>query len=184
VGGATIWITGLSGAGKTTLAGLVADELRRCGHRVEVLDGDDVRPHLFKGIPRSKAERNEVVRRLGFVCNLLSAHGVYAIAAAVAPYREVRDEARAGANGRFFEVYLATPLDDCARRDVRGLYAKAAAGEIEHFPGIDVPYEPPLDPELTLWTNIEPPEISARTVLIALEHCGFHGCAPARSSVR
>ena len=178
--GATIWITGLSGAGKTTLARLVAAELRRRGQPVEVLDGDEVRPHLFAGLPRSKEERNAVVRRLGFVCNLLSRHGVYAIAAAVAPYREVRDEARTEANGRFFEVYLATPLADCARRDVRGMYAKAMAGEIEHFPGLDVPYEPPLEPELTLWTNAEPPEVSARKVIAALEDRGFLGCAPAR----
>ena len=178
--GATIWITGLSGAGKTTLARLVAAELRRRGQPVEILDGDEVRPHLFAGLPRSEEERNAVVRRLGFVCNLLSRHGVYAIAAAVAPYRAVRDEARAEANGRFFEVYLATPLVDCARRDARGLYAMALAGEIEHFPGIAVPYEPPLDPELTLLTSVEPPEASASKLIAALEERGFLEPEPAR----
>jgi adenylyl-sulfate kinase len=173
VSGATIWITGLSGAGKTTLAGLVVAELRRRGQPVELLDGDEVRPHLFSGLPLLKEQRNEVIRRLGFVCNLLSKHGVYAIAAAVAPHREIRDEVRAAADGRFFEVYLATPFADCVRRDVRGMYAKALAGEIENFPGISVPYEPPLAPELTLLTHTELPEASAGRIIAALEQRGL-----------
>ena len=126
--GATIWITGLSGAGKTTLAGVLAAELRRRGQRVEAFDGDEALPHLYSSPDGTTDQFNDDLRRLGFVCNLLSKHGVYAIASAVAAYRAIRDEVRAAANGRFFEVYLATPLADCARRDVRGLYAHAFAG--------------------------------------------------------
>lgn len=171
--GTTIWITGLSGAGKTTLAWLVAAELRRRGHSVEVLDGDAVVPHLLAGPVATVEERNENLRRLGAICNLLSKHGVYAIASAVSAYRAIRDEVRAAAGGRFFEVYLATPLADCARRDVKGMYARAFAGAVEEFPGVTGPYEPPLNPELTLLTNAEPPEASARRIIAALEERGL-----------
>jgi adenylylsulfate kinase len=172
VAGATIWITGLSGAGKTTLAGLVAAELRRRGHPVEVLDGDAVVPHLLAGPVATIEERNENLRRIGAVCNLLSKHGVYAIASAVSAYREIRDEVRAAAGGKFFEVYLATPLADCARRDVKGMYARAFAGDVKDFPGVTGPYEPPLNPELTLLTNAAPPVARARRIIAALEEHG------------
>lgn len=171
--GATIWFTGLSGAGKTTVARLVEAELKRRGQPVEVLDGDIVRTHLSKGLGFSKEDRDENIRRIGFVCNLLSKHGVYAIAAAISPYREVRDEVRAAAHGRFLEVYVDCPLEECARRDVKGLYKKALAGEIKNFTGISDPYEPPLNPEVTLKTAEETPEESARRVIAALEERGL-----------
>lgn len=171
--GATIWLTGLSGAGKTTLAGALAAELRRRGQRVETFDGDEALPHLYDGPGFTIEQRNEDLRRLGFVCNLLSKHGVYAIISAVAAYRAIREEVRAAADGRFFEVYLATPLAECARRDVRGLYVHAFAGRIADFPGVSGPYEPPLDPELTLLTTTEPPEASAQRVIAALQERGL-----------
>jgi adenylylsulfate kinase len=171
--GATIWFTGLSGAGKSTIAEIVAAELERRGQGVEIMDGDVVRTHLSKGLGFSKEDRDENIRRIGFVCNLLSRHGVFAIAAAISPYREIRDEVRAQANGKFFEIHVATPLDECARRDVKGLYAKAFAGEIKNFTGVSDPYEPPLNPELTLETVNESPEASARRVIAALEQGGF-----------
>src|SRR5206468_6988304 len=128
--GATIWFTGLSGSGKSTVADLVTAELERRGQPVEVMDGDVVRTHLSKGLTFSKEDRDENIRRIGFVCNLLSKHGVFAIAAAISPYREIRDEIRRSAHGKFLEVFVDCPLEECARRDVKGLYARALAGEI------------------------------------------------------
>ena len=173
--GATIWFTGLSGAGKTTIAELVRDELTRRGQPVEILDGDVVRTHLSKGLGFSKEDRDENIRRIGFVCNLLSKHGVFAIAAAISPYRAIRDEVRAAASGKFLEIYVATPIEECARRDIKGLYAKAFAGEIKNFTGVSDPYEAPLQPELVLKTVGEPPEASAQRVIEALE---AHGLLP------
>jgi adenylyl-sulfate kinase len=177
--GATIWFTGLSGAGKSTIAELVEAELVRRGQPVEILDGDVVRTHLSKGLGFSKEDRDENIRRIGFVCNLLSKHGVFAIAAAISPYRSVRDQVRDQANGKFLEVYVATSLDECARRDVKGLYAKALAGEIPNFTGVSDPYEPPLDPELTIQTVDETPEQSAARLIAALEQHGFLEREPA-----
>ena len=171
--GATIWFTGLSGAGKTTIADLVAAELQRRGQPVEIMDGDVVRTHLSKGLGFSKEDRDENIRRIGFVCNLLSKHGVFAIAAAISPYREIRDEVRAAANGKFFEIFVSTPVEECAKRDVKGLYAKAFAGEIKNFTGVSDPYEAPENPELTIATTDESPEQSARRVIEALEARGF-----------
>src|SRR5438034_3661165 len=171
--GATIWFTGLSGSGKSTIAELVEAELKRRGQGVEILDGDVVRTHLSKGLGFSKEDRDENIRRIGFVCNLLSKHGVFAIAAAISPYREIRDEVRAAAAGKFLEVYVECPLEECARRDVKGLYARAMAGEIPNFTGVSDPYEPPLDPEVTLRTANETPEQSARRVIVALEARGL-----------
>jgi adenylylsulfate kinase len=171
--GCTIWFTGLSGAGKSTIAELVQAELERRGEGVEILDGDVVRTHLSKGLGFSKEDRDENIRRIGFVCNLLSKHGVFAIAAAISPYREIRDEVRAGANEKFLEIFVSTPLEECARRDVKGLYAKALAGEIKNFTGVSDPYEPPLKPELTLETVGETPQRSAERVIEALEAHGF-----------
>ena len=171
--GATIWFTGLSGAGKSTIAHIVAEELQRRNQPVEIMDGDVVRTHLSKGLGFSKEDRDENIRRIGFVCNLLSKHGVFAIAAAISPYRAIRDEVRASADGKFFEIYVATPLEECARRDVKGIYEKAFAGEIKNFTGVSDPYEPPTDPELTLHTVDESPERSAARVIDALEQGGF-----------
>ena len=170
--GFTLWFTGLSGAGKTTISQLVERALRERGLRVEVLDGDVVRTNLSKGLGFSKEDRDENIRRIGFVCQLLSRNGVAAIAAAISPYREVRDEVRARI-GRFVEVYVECPLDTLVERDVKGLYRKALAGEIRNFTGVDDPYEPPLNPEVVARTDRESPEESGARVLAALEERGY-----------
>jgi len=170
--GFTIWFTGLSGSGKTTVARLVETALRERGLRVEVLDGDVVRTNLSKGLGFSKEDRDTNIRRIGFVCQLLSRNGVVAIAAAISPYRAVRDEVR-GQIGRFVEVYAHCPVEVCQERDPKGLYQRAIAGEIENFTGISDPYEPPLNPELVLETHRETPEESAARVLAKLEELGY-----------
>lgn len=150
--GCTVWFTGLSGAGKTTLAEAVAKDLRARGRRVEILDGDEVRKHLTKGLGFSKEGRDENIRRIGYVAHLLSRNGVMAIVAVISPYRAIRDEVRA-LIGDFVEVHMSAPLDVCESRDAKGLYRKARAGEIKGFTGIDDPYEPPLKPELAIDTS-------------------------------
>ena len=171
--GCTVWFTGLSGAGKSTLASLIEKDLRSRGLRVEVLDGDVIRTHLSKGLGFSKEDRDTNIRRIGWVCEVLSRNGVVAVAAAISPYREIRDEVR-GKIGRFVEVYLECPIDVLAERDVKGLYKKAIAGEIKHFTGIDDPYEPPLQPEVVCHTDgRETPEESAARVLRRLEVLGY-----------
>src|SRR3712207_2032165 len=140
--GCTIWFTGLSGAGKSTIAAIVEQELRDRGQKVEVLDGDVVRTHLSKGLGFSKEDRDTNIRRIGWVCEVLTRNDVVTIAAAISPYRAVRDEVREKV-GRFFEVYVEAPLEVVAERDVKGLYRKALAGEIRGFTGVDDPYEPP-----------------------------------------
>lgn len=162
--GFTLWFTGLSGAGKTTLAEIVARELRVRGQRVELLDGDVVRTHLSKGLGFSRADRDTNILRIGWVCEVLSRNGVAAIAAAISPYRETREQVRARIPG-FVEVYVATSLDECARRDTKGLYKKAFAGEIKEFTGVSDPYEPPLHPEITITTEGRTPEQSATEIL-------------------
>ena len=167
--GGTIWFTGLSGAGKTTSARLVSDILRRRGVPTELLDGDLVRDNLSKGLGFSKADRDTNVRRIGWVCELLSRHGVIVCAAAISPYEEVRAEIRKKI-GRFALVYCTAPLEVLERRDVKGLYRRARAGEIQHFTGIDDPYEPPAAPELTIVSDgSETPEGSAERVVATLE---------------
>ncbi len=171
--GCTVWFTGLSGAGKTTIADLVEAELRRRGHKVEVLDGDVVRTHLSKGLGFSKEDRDTNIRRIGWVCEVLTRNDVIAIAAAISPYREVRDEVRATI-GSFVEVYVEAPIAVLAERDVKGLYKKALAGEITGFTGVSDPYEPPLEPEVVCHTDgRETPEESALKVLQALEERGY-----------
>ena len=170
--GVTVWFTGLSGAGKSTLAAALADELRSRQHRVEVLDGDAVRENLCKGLGFSREDRDTNIRRIGYVAELLTRHGVVAIVAAISPYRETRDEVRARI-GRFFEVYVRCPLDELVRRDVKGLYARALAGDIDHFTGVSDPYEPPDNPELIVDTGAEAPEASLASVLVALEEAGL-----------
>jgi adenylyl-sulfate kinase len=170
--GFTLWFTGLSGAGKTTLARLVETELKRRAHNVEVLDGDIIRTNLSKGLGFSKEDRDTNIRRIGFVCNLLSRNGVVAIAAAISPYRAIRDEVREHI-GSFVEVYIECPIDVLAERDVKGLYKKALAGEIKNFTGIDDPYEEPLNAEIVIHSDSETPEESAARIIARLEELDY-----------
>jgi len=170
--GFTLWFTGLSGAGKTTIAHLVEQELRDRGVPVEVLDGDVVRTNLSKGLGFSKEDRDENIRRIGFVCHLLSRNGVATIAAAISPYREIRDEVIEKI-GDFVEVYVKCPVEVCAQRDVKGLYEKAFRGEIPQFTGVSDPYEPPVKAEVVAETDQEAPEQSAAKVIASLESLGY-----------
>ena len=167
--GATLWFTGLSGAGKSTIARLVEAELREREVRVEVLDGDVVRTNLSKGLGFSKEDRDTNIRRIAFVADLLSRNGVIAITAAISPYREIRDEARELMGERFVEIFLKASVEACARRDVKGLYEKAFRGEIKEFTGVSDPYEEPLNPDLVIDTESESPEESAARVLALLD---------------
>jgi sulfate adenylyltransferase len=169
--GVTVWFTGLPSAGKTTVANLVGERLAEHGRPVEVLDGDVVRAHLSRGLGFSKEDRDENIRRIGYVAGLLTGHGVAVLVSAISPYRAVRDEVRAsiGRVGGFLEVHVATDLATCRSRDVKGLYARQARGELRGLTGVDDPYEPPLAPELVLDTAGEPPEASAARVLALLE---------------
>jgi adenylylsulfate kinase len=167
--GFTLWFTGLSGAGKTTISHLVERQLRERGSRVEVLDGDVVRENLSKGLGFSKEDRDTNIRRIAFVADLLSRNGVPVITAAISPYREIRDEARELMGERFIEVFVKASVEVCAERDVKGLYEKAFKGEIKEFTGVSDPYEPPLDAELTLDTEHQSPEESAAEILSLLE---------------
>ncbi len=167
--GFTLWFTGLSGAGKTTISKFVETELRDRGSRVEVLDGDIVRENLSKGLGFSKEDRDTNIRRIAFVADLLSRNGVPVITAAISPYRELRDEARETMGDRFIEVFVKASVEVCAERDVKGLYEKAFKGEIKEFTGVSDPYEPPLNPELTLDTEHESAEESAARIVSLLE---------------
>ena len=179
--GVTLWFTGLSGSGKSTLAERVANELRHRGLRVEILDGDEVRTNLSKGLGFSKEDRDTNIRRIGFVCKLLTRNGVAAIAAAISPYRAVRDEVRAEI-GDFVEVYAKCPLDVLQERDVKGLYAKALKGEIANFTGVSDPYEEPLNPEVVLESDKETVDESLAKVVAKLEELGYLTPASARVS--
>jgi adenylyl-sulfate kinase len=170
--GLTLWFTGLSGAGKSTISSMLEERLRAAGAKVEVLDGDVVRTHLSKGLGFSKEDRNENIRRIGFVCELLSRHGVISIAAAISPYRAVREELRARIPN-FVEVYVECPIEVLAERDVKGLYKKALAGEILQFTGVSDPYEPPLAPEVTVNSSTETPEQSVEQIWATLERLGL-----------
>ena len=161
--GATIWMTGLSGSGKSTVANMLAKRLRAVGARVEILDGDVVRTNLSKGLGFSKEDRDTNIRRIGFVCNLLSRNGVFAIAAAISPYKAIRDEVRAS-TGDFVEVFADCPLDTLVERDAKGLYKKALAGEIKNFTGVSDPYEPPESPEVRIDSSRQTAEESTDIV--------------------
>lgn len=174
--GVTLWFTGLSGSGKTTIAKAVAHELRVRHCKLEMLDGDIVRTNLSKGLSFSKEDRDINVRRIGFVANLLSRNGVVAITAAISPYRAIRGEIRE-MTANFMEVYVNAPLEICESRDVKGLYAKARSGELKHFTGIDDPYEEPLNPEVVCYTAQESIEESVIKVITKLERLG---CIPVR----
>jgi adenylylsulfate kinase len=167
--GFTLWFTGLSGAGKTTISKLVEDELRARGSRLEILDGDVVRENLSKGLGFSKEDRDTNIRRIAFVADLLSRNGVPVITAAISPYREIRAEARELMGDRFIEVFVKASVEVCAERDVKGLYEKAFKGEIKEFTGVSDPYEEPLDAEVTLDTENESPEESAGKLITLLE---------------
>jgi adenylylsulfate kinase len=162
--GAVIWFTGLSGSGKSTIAQVVEDQLVEAGVPVEMLDGDIVRENLSKGLGFSKEDRDINIRRIAFIAHLLQRNGVFVITAAISPYRAVRNEARAMIKD-FVEVFADAPLDVCEERDVKGLYAKARAGEIKEFTGVSDPYEPPESPEVVCRTDRESVEESAQKVL-------------------
>ena len=174
-GGFTLWFTGLSGSGKTTIAHLVGPELDRRGCVVEYLDGDTVRTHLSKGLGFSKEDRDTNIERIGWVASRLTRQGGAVIAAAISPYEETRRKARDLVEewGPFFEVHVKASVEECARRDVKGLYAKAFAGEIKGFTGVDDPYEEPRSPELVVDTEQHQPEESAQLILAALEQLGL-----------
>ncbi len=170
--GFTLWLTGLSGAGKTTLATRLVAELRERGVTVEVLDGDEVRMNLSKGLGFSKEDRDTNIRRIGYVSRLLARNGVGVIAAAISPYRDVRDEVRRSVEqdgADFLEVFMKCPLDVLAERDVKGLYKKALAGEIKQFTGVSDPYEEPQSPEVVIESDREAIELSAGRILQELE---------------
>ena len=174
--GVCLWLTGLSGAGKSTIAKLTARRLREHGHRVELLDGDLVRRNLSADLGYSHEDRNRNVSRIAFVANLLARHGVVAIVAAISPYREAREQARELMGDRFAEVYVRASLGECERRDVKGLYERARAGEIERFTGVSDPYEEPESPEIDIDTESEPPHRSAARLVEYVEsRLGYSG---------
>jgi len=166
--GLTIWFTGLSAAGKTTLNNAVRERLQASGCAVESLDGDVLRQNLWKDLGFSKQDRDENVRRIGFVAHLLSRNGIFVLVSAISPYRAVRDEVRCRV-GNFVEVYVNAPLDVCEQRDQKGLYRKARAGQLSGFTGVDDPYEPPLCPEIECHTDRETVAESVDKIMQYLE---------------
>ena len=170
--GFTLWFTGLSGAGKSTIANILEKRLKGQKLKIEVLDGDVVRTHLSKGLGFSKEDRDANIRRIGYVASILSRNGVIVVTAAISPYREIRNEVR-GMHENFVEIYVKCPLEVLEKRDVKGLYKKARAGEIQQFTGITDPYEEPLSPEIVIETNKMTPEESANKILKWLEKNGF-----------
>ena len=171
--GFTLWFTGLSGAGKTTISEIVEKEFRARFGQVEVLDGDIVRTNLSKGLGFSREDRDTNILRIGFVADLLTRNGVGVIVSAISPFKEARDQVRRNIGKDFIEVFVDAPLEVCAERDVKGLYKKAFAGEIPQFTGVSDPYEPPAAPELHIKTSEEEPNESARRVIDRLEELGY-----------
>ena len=170
--GATVWTTGLSGSGKTTIARELEKQLRARGVKVEILDGDIVRTNLSKGLGFTKEDRDTNIRRIGYVAKLLARSGACAITAAISPYRATRDEQRAQI-GRFVEVYCRCPIAVLTARDPKGLYRRALAGEIKHFTGIDDPYEPPESPDVVVATDTESKEESLDRIVRKIEALGY-----------
>jgi adenylyl-sulfate kinase len=171
-GGFTVWFTGLSGSGKSTLAELLVDVLEQRGHRYELLDGDVVRTHLSKGLGFSKEDRDTNILRIGWVAERLTYHGAAVVCSAISPYREARDQVRRSIPS-FVEVYVKCSVEECARRDVKGLYEKAFRGEITGFTGVDDPYEPPESPELVVDTERLSPEECLELLVAKLEELGY-----------
>lgn len=170
--GVTIWFTGLPSSGKSTIANVLQRRFRRQNIKCELLDGDVVRTNLSKGLGFSREDRDANIKRIGFVCHLLTRNDVIAIAAAISPFRDARDANRK-LIGNFVEVYVKCPVDECEKRDVKGLFKKARAGEITGFTGVDDPYEEPLNAEIILETDKENAEQSAERVLRKLEELGY-----------
>jgi len=170
--GFTIWFTGLSGSGKSTLSEVIEQRLKALGRNVEVLDGDIVRTHLSKGLGFSREDRDTNIKRIGFVCNLLTRNSVICISAAIAPYREARDWARKEI-GNFVEVYVRCPIDVCRQRDVKGLYKLVDEGKIKNFTGVDDPYEEPLHPELIVETDKETVDESVARIFAKMTQLGY-----------
>ncbi|MGB3240291.1 MAG: adenylyl-sulfate kinase [Geitlerinemataceae cyanobacterium] len=170
--GVTVWFTGLSGAGKTTISHALADKLKAQGCKLEILDGDIVRENLTKGLGFSKEDRNTNVRRIGFVAHLLTRNGVIVFVSAISPYREIREEVKALV-GDFVEVFVNAPLNVCEDRDVKGLYKKARSGEIPEFTGVSDPYEAPENPTVECRTDLETLEESMEKVMTTLEKLGY-----------
>jgi sulfate adenylyltransferase len=169
--GVTVFLTGLSGAGKSTIADALVAELEREGRPVTVLDGDAVRTHLSSELTFSREHRDLNIRRIGWVAGEIVKHGGTVVVAAIAPYEAAREEARAlvEKNGRFVLVHLSTPLEVCEQRDVKGLYQKARAGEIPAFTGVSDPYERPANPELTIDTSVTPLEEAVTRIRAAMD---------------
>lgn len=176
--GFTVWLTGLSGSGKTTISDLLERELRAVGQPVELLDGDVVRTHLSKGLGFSREDRDTNILRIAFVASLLTRHGVGVITAAISPYAEARAQARAQI-GDFLEVYVRCPIEELTRRDVKGLYARALAGALANFTGVSDPYEEPDHPDVLVETDKETVEESVAKILAALRERGYIASAPA-----
>jgi len=170
--GFTVWFTGLPSSGKTTLARMLEKELKERGFSVEVLDGDEVRERLSKGLGFSKEDRDENIWRIAYVARLITNSGGVAITCAISPYRDLREKARMEI-GRFIEVYVRCPVEECIRRDVKGLYKKALSGEIKNFTGISDPYEEPLNPETIVGTHRETPEESLNKIISGLTNLGY-----------
>ncbi len=170
--GCTIWLTGLSGAGKSTIAQLLEKRFKQRGMMVEVLDGDVVRTHLSKGLGFSREDRDTNIKRIAFVCGLLTRNGVICISAAISPYREVREWARQEI-GNFVEVFVDCPIEVCRQRDVKGLYKLADEGKLKNFTGVDDPYEKPERPELVLETDKETVEESVARIFARLVELNY-----------
>jgi adenylylsulfate kinase len=170
--GFVLWFTGLPSSGKSILARMAEERLLEMGLKVEVLDGDEVRKNLSKGLGFSKEDRDTNIRRVGYVCKLLSRNGIGAIACCISPYREIRNEVRKDV-GNFVEVYVKCPIDVLKERDVKGLYKKALKGEIKGFTGVDDPYEEPEKPEVIVETDKESPEQSCNKIIKTLELLGY-----------
>lgn len=168
----TIWFTGLPSSGKSTLAEMLEKRLKNMGLYVEILDGDVVRTNLSKGLGFTKEDRDINIRRIGFVCHILTRNGTFAISAAISPYRETREEIREQI-GDFVEIFVDCPVEECIKRDVKGLYKKALAGEIKEFTGVSDPYEEPKNPEVVVESHKEEPEESLQKILNKLTELGY-----------